>query len=794
MWFSMVSAGFTPAIGFIRTLSDVSIVVAAAAAARRLRPVPLRSANDAWVLIGIAASVGLARVLVAFVWSSLGLQVPARTEVAPITLGASAVIGTLVFLPLLMLLVHGLRHVTTVRRHLQHALPMLVILCIMLRLVFLQPHSEVSLGLAFLVIPVIAMFAAQLSQIAVAIGLTVLTFAATYATMNGLGPFAPDVMTLEAIKLSAFNVQVFLLALPASGWLLAGAVEAHHRVSSDLAKQVEQRTRTAEELARSEERFRRVLYSAPIPMSFSSMDQGLGEINDARCAFHERTREELATMDWRDLTHPDDIEREEIAAAPLLRGDVDHYEIRKRYLMPDGRVKWGDLTIARAPGPLGEEDYAIAEIVDVTAEVEARLELQQLVDTDLVTGLRSRGWMTAELRRQLAESSRLRRPIAVMFIDLTEFLVVNRTLGYGAGDEILVSLAHAVTRVAPEGYSVGRFDGHNFVVIVPEVEDIDAIEMVAHDMLTAIAGEIVVRGQRISRTGSIGIAVSSRHSTATSMLRDADLALVTAKAMGRSRVHVHVPSFGGDAEQAIHLEHELREALDGNEFVVYYQPQVWLDTGLVCGYEALVRWDHPERGVLLPSLFMQTMESSGLVIQLGHQVLAQVCRRIATTSDLLGPISVNVSAVEFADADWFDVFARTVRESGIRPELLVVELTETTVLNLTDDAAAALAGVRALGIGVHIDDFGTGYASVGMLQSVPVTALKLDRSFIVPIQEGQAANVALLRGIAGLAEGMGLETIAEGIESAEQAELLRQAGWHVGQGFLFGRPAPDLKR
>lgn len=420
-------------------------------------------------------------------------------------------------------------------------------------------------------------------------------------------------------------------------------------------------------------------------------------------------------------------------------------------------------------------------------------ELQRLVDTDLVTGLRSRSWVIAELGRLFERRGDAAGRVAVMFIDLTEFLSVNRTLGYGAGDEILGSVASAVAEAAPGGYRVGRFDGHCLAVTVPDAEDVEEMEKVAHAMLTVIAGEIVVGGQRISRTGSIGIAVASRDSTPMSLLRDADLALVTAKSKGRSRIHLHVPSFDSrEAAQDMHLEHELREALDECRFVVHFQPQVSLETDLVCGYEALARWDHPARGLLAPSAFMKTMESSGLVIQLGQQVLEFVCHVIATTPDLPGPISVNVSAVEFSDEDWFDRFTRTVIESGIRPELLVVELTETTVLHLTDDTANALAGIRELGVGIHVDDFGTGYASVGMLQRVPATALKLDRTFIAPMQDDLEVNVPLVRGIAGLAEGMGLETIAEGIETPEQADLLRDAGWRIGQGYFFGRPALDL--
>jgi EAL domain-containing protein (putative c-di-GMP-specific phosphodiesterase class I) len=189
---------------------------------------------------------------------------------------------------------------------------------------------------------------------------------------------------------------------------------------------------------------------------------------------------------------------------------------------------------------------------------------------------------------------------------------------------------------------------------------------------------------------------------------------------------------------------------------------------------------------------MDTMEASGLVIILGRQVLEQVCEAIRSHPQLLGPISINVSAVEFGDPGWFDRFEATLRTHGVHPESLVVELTETTMLELTDDARAALDGLRAMGIGIHVDDFGTGYASVALLRGVAVTAIKLDRSFVAPLVDESSPGLDLVRGIAGLAAGLGMEAIAEGIETREQAALLLEAGWSIGQGYLFARPSADL--
>ena len=445
-----------------------------------------------------------------------------------------------------------------------------------------------------------------------------------------------------------------------------------------------------------------------------------------------------------------------------------------------------------------------SELLMLTAELDARIEqrttelrlsnerLERLADYDLVTGLRSRSWITAELERQIARASVTGRRLAVMFIELSEFLVVNRNLGYAAGDELLGLLASRVSTVVPGNCLIGRFDGHNLVIVCPDASDLETIEQIANDVLTQVVREAVIQGHRISRTASIGIAVSSRYSTPLSLLREADHALGRAKASGRNRYYVLRQELG-DAGSLLHfeLEHELREALDAHQFVLHYQPQVLLETAEITGYEALVRWEHPIRGLLSPAYFMDTMEQSGLVVALCHQVIEQACRTLAAHPDLPGPVSVNASAVELSEPDWFELLQDAMARHGVDPTRLIIELTETTMLQLTDDAKRSLAAVRDTGLGIHIDDFGTGYASVGLLRQVPVTALKLDRSFVIPLEDDRQHGLDLVRGIAGLAHGLGLEAIAEGVETEKQWRLLMAAGWDLGQGYLFGRPAAE---
>lgn len=916
---AMIQGGFFVSHSILRTVTDVVVTCLAAWVLRDRLVLPLRRPVDAWLLIIVSTLAGIAR----FAAGSIGLLLwpvdGVDWAMLPISLALNTLIGMLVLIPLIVLTARRVSWQGLTRNSVISSLAIVVALGILVWLAFGRSHNEAFLGVAFLTIPLLMVLAARYSQLALAAGLAVVAIGTSTATSQRLGPFAAHSDSLEAMRSASLNLQVFLFAIPAAAWVLAAAVADSRRTTAELAAQVAEQkalaerlavaeehfraavTRTAipmsfgpigsnlwemndamcefyglpsealrkrtweslthpddiaedrrltellvrneidryqllkryilddgtvkwgrltlssaqlgeaktdwaiaqivdvtaevramQELARSEELFQAAVMRAPIPMSFGPLGGGLREVNDARCAFHERTREELAGIDWRALTHPDDVAAEEELTETLLNGETNVIRLTKRYLMPDGRVKVGDLTISRIPGPDDEGDYALAQIVDITAEVRAREALEDLVNTDLVTGLLSRSRITDVLQESLTRANDTSTQVGVMFIDLTEFLFVNRTLGYQAGDDVLRSISDGIrSHLTPHAH-VGRFDGHNLVVVMPDatVEHLDAT---ANTLLAQIADEKTVQGNRVSRPGSIGMALSKRHSTASSLLRDADHALALAKAKGRSRAHLLDQP--GTAETALHyleLEHELRNALDGDQFIVYFQPQVRLDDRRIVGYEALVRWNHPTRGVLSPIAFMDTMEQSGLVIPLGRQVLEQVCRAIATNPELPGPVSVNVSAVEFGDAMWLEHFTHTVRAFAIPGDRLVVELTETTALQLTDDARRALTGIRDLGFGIHIDDFGTGYASVGVLRQIPVTALKLDRSFTAPLKDGALADLAVIRGIAALATGLGLETIAEGIETEAQADLVRAAGWSLGQGYLFGKPSATI--
>jgi EAL domain-containing protein (putative c-di-GMP-specific phosphodiesterase class I) len=273
------------------------------------------------------------------------------------------------------------------------------------------------------------------------------------------------------------------------------------------------------------------------------------------------------------------------------------------------------------------------------------------------------------------------------------------------------------------------------------------------------------------------------------LLRDTDSALHRAKGGGRGRWQFFDEAMHAKAVARLTVEDELRDAITRKEFVVYYQPIVALADSQMVGHEALVRWAHPTRGLLSPGEFLDVAEDSGLIIAIGGQVLDQACAMLAARPDLSGPISVNVSAVQLSSVDWLGTVTDALAAHRVDPARIVIEITETAALSMTDSALHALQSLRGLGVGIHLDDFGTGYSSISVLRDLPVTGVKLDLSFVRDLTSGKSRANALTHGLSVLVNGMQLTGIAEGIETELQAHILHAQGWECGQGYYFGRPA-----
>jgi diguanylate cyclase (GGDEF)-like protein len=380
--------------------------------------------------------------------------------------------------------------------------------------------------------------------------------------------------------------------------------------------------------------------------------------------------------------------------------------------------------------------------------------------------------------------------VAALFLDLDDFKDINDTLGHGAGDEVLVAVGTRLTSTLREGDTVGRLGGDEFVVLVDGASLAAGAGVVAQRILDVLETPFELPGSDIALpvAVSIGIAEGDRPS-AELLLRDADIALYRAKAAGKHCAVTFSPSMQVDAEDHRSLEADLRLALDDHQFFLLYQPTFDLSTGAMVGVEALLRWSHPKRGVVLPDVFIPVLESSGMIISVGRWVLQEACRQGAHwhRQGHRFAISVNVSGRQLERDRIVDDVYGALSASALDPGMLILELTETSLMQNVESTVARLQLLKAVGVRLAVDDFGTGYSSISYLQQFPVDILKIDQSFIARIVDSKE-SAALVHTLVQLGKVLGLATVAEGIETDEQRDKLRAEKVDIGQGYLFARP------
>jgi len=549
----------------------------------------------------------------------------------------------------------------------------------------------------------------------------------------------------------------------------------------------------ARSLAAAEELVRTVMASASIGIALADLDGSFRVVNRSLCDLLGYDEAWFLTRQVQDVIHPDDLEEVLQERARVIARTSSKSVMKLRLVRADGATVWVRrvaVLVGDGDGDGdGQQDLLMVQLEDITAEHEAQEALAYQAFHDPLTGLHNRAWILDILEVDLRVEERLGGRLAALFVDLDNFNVVNDSLGHGAGDEALATVAGRIVAVLRPGDRVGRFGGDSFVIVLQDIQDVLEVERCAEQVSASIAVDLQVRGHRIVPTASIGIATSTSASTPESLLREADSALSRAKAAGRAGWHFFDEAMHAQAVARLTVEDELRDAITFGQFVVYYQPIVALADAHVVGHEALVRWAHPTRGLLSPSDFLEVAENTGLITALGAQVLDQVCALLAAGPDLPGPISVNVSAIQLAAPEWLRTVRETLTAHQVDPARIVIEVTETAVLSLVDSARVALETLRGLGAGIHVDDFGTGYSSISVLRDLPVTGVKLDLRFVQDLTAGDSQANALAQGVSGLVNGMHLTGIAEGIETQTQADLLRAQGWECGQGYYFGRPA-----
>ncbi len=488
-----------------------------------------------------------------------------------------------------------------------------------------------------------------------------------------------------------------------------------------------------------------------------------------------------------------DAEQMAVARATLDRriGGEEPDGMNVHLRRADGTLTW----VAVATRPFvhadGTTDGFVAVLRDINAQMEGQLRREHDIGHDTLTGLASRGLAIARIDRAIDDLAMSRRSLAVLSVGVDRLTTVNQALSYAAGDLVLTTMAARIASAVGDPDRVARIAGDEFLVLLTDLPSAADAASKAERLCAAARGTIVVEGQSIEPTVSIGIATGDRHSTSEELLRQASLAARQAKDAGRDRWQFIEPALASEAARRLTIESDLRDVLRQGRITPWFQPVVTLADRQVRGYEALARWTGSDNFTMLPDEFLPIAEATGLVIDIDLAILAGALDLLAVSA--IEHVAVNVSPPSLASSDYPDRFLALVTSSGIDPTRLRLEVTETALLDASPAIAEAMTSMCARGSTWYVDDFGTGYSSISHLRDLPVRGLKLDKSFTSGIRTGDGTCIKLAQGLIGLASGLGLDTVAEGIETEFEAGALLGQGWHQGQGWLFGRPEPTLR-
>ena len=504
---------------------------------------------------------------------------------------------------------------------------------------------------------------------------------------------------------------------------------------------------------------------------------------------------ELQSMNIQSISHPDDAYLTSAERARMHAGETASLTAEKRYICRNGDERWVRITGAVKRDDSGKALYDISIIEDISSRKAAEQRVQYLATHDEMTGLQNRAMFSELLTHALQNAERRNTRCAVLFIDLDRFKIVNDSLGHDAGDQLIREMAQRLRGCVRRSDVVARLGGDEFVVLLEELESENTAEDVARKVLSELLLPAKIHGQECRITASIGIAYYPEDASDTAtLMRHADMAMYLAKEEGKNNFQHFSPERSPMSVERLVLESHLARALDRDEFTVLYQPKIDMRSGSVNGVEALLRWWNQDLGTVSPAQFIPVAEDTGLIVSIGKWVLRKACQQNVKWQQQGLPhivIAVNLSPRQFSDPALLDDINEVLRDTGMAPELLELEITESMIMHNVDRAAELLSAIRRLGIKLAIDDFGTGYSSLSQLKRFPIDTLKIDRSFVRDIPQN-SEDKAIAEAIISLGKTLGVSVIAEGVETQEQFEFLKERGCDSMQGYLVSRPCtPD---
>jgi len=547
----------------------------------------------------------------------------------------------------------------------------------------------------------------------------------------------------------------------------------------------------AEALQRSDTQFRRAMENAPSGMALVDLEWRLMEVNRAFAELMGSTVSALRGTPFSALSHPHDLQAERDQLQRLYDGLQNHFSLEKRYVRADGNVVWAVLDVALVRYAGGAPDHYVVQVRDSTDD---RLRSELMAHRamhDPLTGLANRTLMQDVLQQVLDQPDPTSR-VGVIAVDLDGFKGLNDRFGHATGDNALVHVAGVLRSATAGRGTVARIGGDEFVIVVQDPDASKALFEIAASIHAGLKRPLQVKRHQLNLHASVGIAMADDETIqggAPSLLSAADAAMYRAKALGKSRTEVYDPTMRSVTENQSALAGELAQAIDNGDLVLHFQPVYELATRSVVGYEALVRWQHHTRGLLLPNAFLGLLDDRKLATQLGAMLVEQAADFLARHPSQACWVSLNVSADQLGDSEFANAVLAAISSHHLSPQRLVIELTEASLVAPNTRIRHELTELRNAGVPILLDDFGTGVSPLSYLRDLPVSGVKLDMSFVAGIPE-DPAGARVSRALGALARELGLATIAEGIETESQADFLARCGWRYGQGWLFGVAQP----
>ncbi|NLT55337.1 MAG: EAL domain-containing protein [Actinomycetales bacterium] len=722
----------------------------------------LTAAAGVGTVVGAAVAVGHAALPGAgqLAWDPGTVLLAARDHVA------GQLTGVLVLAPVLLAI--GSRAVRVRGRRVEWTLQLLTTVGI--TWVAFVPDGERPF--VFLTIVPLLWAAARLGLLRTAVSLVVSTTIVALGTLESGGPFAA--LDHDDLVMTMTQLLVVVNALSA----LALALTAQRRDEA-IAR-----------LVAEEDSYRRTFDSSLLGMAVVELT-GAGAVLE-RCnpALVEMLGGDPVGRRWTDLIAEEDRTAITSATLGLRDGAMSGWRGELRHRVTDGQ-RWLEVALAPLPGDDGTVGRLSAQVVDVTERRLAEDQLRDMALHDTLTGLPNRTLLMDRLGLSLSGAQRTGGRVALLFCDLDDFKNINDTAGHAHGDRMLVEVTGRIVGAVRPTDTVARLGGDEFAVLCPDVPDAETAESIALRVLSALAEPVAIDDAVYSPGGSLGIALSRPDSSADSLLREADTAMYQAKRSGKRQLAVFTDEQQESALRTVRLESQLTQAVEQRQFRLFFQPVMDLRTGRVVAMEALVRWQHPDRGLLAPGEWLDVAEQGPTIHAMGRWVLEEACRVAVTWEELHGAAApvmhVNVSPRQLQTGSFPEEVTAVLDRFGLRGSKLVLELTETQFDRVRDSFRADVERLRAFGVRVAADDFGTGYSPLTRLTELPVDMIKIDRQFVADMHEDERA-LAVVQAVLGLGKALGLDVVAEGVETPSQADRLRRLGCGTAQGYLWSPP------